>query len=91
MEHTPTPWRHRAVSGGWDGVVAETGEEICRLSYNNPSNADFIATACNCHEALVSALERVKRDCIDEYGERVRPTLDTMIEVDDALKKAGAL
>jgi hypothetical protein len=96
MEHTPVPWKHRAVSGGWDGVVAETGEEICRLSYNNPSNADFIATACNCHEALVEACKAQKlliEDMMRFVGQMALKDYQLLNEAPimaaAALKKAG--
>ena len=43
--HTPGPWKHVAVAGGWDGVANSTGAVICKLAENNPANARLIASA----------------------------------------------
>ena len=44
--HTPGPWRHIGIAGGWDGVAPVSGGvEICRLMENNPANCDLIAAA----------------------------------------------
>lgn len=45
MSHTPGPWKHVAIAGGWDGVADDGGAIICRLGLNEPSNATLIAAA----------------------------------------------
>jgi hypothetical protein len=45
MQHTPGPWKHVGLPGGWDGVASEQDGLICKLVYNNPVNASLIAEA----------------------------------------------
>jgi hypothetical protein len=59
MSRTPGPWHVAGRKGGWDGVTAEDGTDICALEYNNPANAAFIVRAVNAHDALVAALENL--------------------------------
>jgi len=57
---TPGPWRWVAVSGGWDGVAAEGGPDICRLSLNLGANAILIAHAPTDIAALVAEVRRLQ-------------------------------
>lgn len=59
-QHTPTPWRNPQ-----DSVTVcndETGKKVCDTSWGVTgakealANAAFIVKACNCHEALLKAL-----------------------------------
>ena len=56
--HTPGPWSHVAVEGGWDGVKSGDGL-ICRLAYNNPANAQLIAASPDLLDALWLMMETV--------------------------------
>lgn len=59
-KHTPGPWVHVAVHGGWDGVaeVANRKSIICALGLNNSANARLIAAA----PELLAMLERIRDD-----------------------------
>ena len=59
-KHTPGPWKHVAVSGGWDGVADSHGNEICRLVLNEPANATLIAAA----PELLQALDHAARSLL---------------------------
>jgi hypothetical protein len=70
--HTPTPWKHVARPGGWDGVDGADGTPICQLEYNVPGNATFIVRAVNSHETLVSALREA-----DDYISALKENFST--------------
>jgi len=53
--HTPTPWKHVSVKGGWDGVADADGSIVCNLSLNVPENASHIVKCVNAHDDLVEA------------------------------------
>lgn len=62
---SPAPWRHCAVTGGWDGVEQVGGPELLALRFNEPKNAAFIASARTdlpkCWEALEVAVEALSQ------------------------------
>jgi len=66
-EHTKTPWR---VSPDWCDIESFHTDDntvqfgICQLYADESSraNAEFIVKACNNHDALVRALERLIKD-----------------------------
>jgi hypothetical protein len=58
--HTPGPWKHCFLEGGWDGVSEEGGMVLCRLDFNNPANASLMAASPDLLElayAFLSYLE----------------------------------
>ena len=90
MNHTPTPWGTKSRSGWdtgnaavWSGptLVAQCGRQG---TPEQLANAAFIVRACNAHEALVEALERLMR-----YESEDRPELwDSYLQATSALKLA---
>jgi hypothetical protein len=74
-KHTPTPWKHAGRRGGWDGVTASDGTDICHLEFNNPANAAHIVLCVNAHPALAAALEALQ-SMHSEYGwDEVEPVI----------------
>ena len=68
MKHTPTPYKqlgHRAT-----GIGSACGKIIGFVSSNNPedlANLSFIVQACNSHDDLVAALQRLMRAFEADY------------------------
>ena len=60
MSHTPTPWR-----SSFPSYVIGGGIKICQLKgiyINNPNreaDAEFIVRACNSHDELLEACEKL--------------------------------
>ena len=90
--HTPTPY-HLDSFGDICATVNGIETIICqmlnhaRIGRNDTlPNAEFILKACNSHDALVEALQEVKR-CRDAL--QFRP--DLIMSIDAALTAAGAV
>lgn len=77
MSHTPIPWK-LTVDGRAGEIVRaadETGKPIASMWINGDSmtdNAAFIVKACNAHEALVEALDKIIKfdTCVSDGGKR---------------------
>jgi hypothetical protein len=84
MAHTPTPWAVELVAGSYkrpafvragEKIVASCGGD--QLKPDQPSiaeareNAEFIAKACNSHDALVDVAEEVLASATVETPEKL--------------------
>lgn len=73
-KHTPMPYVAKHSGTGDATIVANNGWKNKNGSPFNPTivdridwdTADFIVTACNSHEALVGALERIAEIAMDD-------------------------
>lgn len=74
--HSPEPWRHTAVAGGWDGVKDRDGTLLCSLNYNNPENATRIA-------ACVNACEGISTEALN--GNVVKNLMEAAIKAEELL------
>ncbi len=96
MEHTPVPWtiqnandnytQYQIEAKGW-GIIARV-EDISNESH---ANAQFIVSACNCHEELLETLERLLLECEtnnDFAAECEGPEWDAMEAAKAAIAKA---
>ena len=83
MEHTPRPWKRVSVKGGWDGVGSDQGL-ICKLSLNNPANAQLISAAPD----LLEACKEVYKDQTTGYEERYYLSEEVLRNVKEAIAKA---
>lgn len=85
-EHTPTPWIVDTVTYGDIWIVADKESwvpRICHIPDYSEANAAHIVKCVNMHDELVEALKQAYAVC------RAHDYFDSDIE--DALKKAGAL
>ena len=55
MSISRRPWRCVSVKGGWGGIADADDALVCKLSLNEPNNADFIVRAVNAHDDLLIA------------------------------------
>lgn len=70
-QHTPGPWRHVSIDGGWDGIEAvpskasglNKGQLLAKLSYNNPANAFLMAKAPE-QQAKIDKLEAINAELL---------------------------
>ncbi len=62
-DHTPTPWVDAEWCNKHDGwhVQNEDGGTYILLSSPNSEDVPFILRACSAHEALIEALERIRK------------------------------
>lgn len=61
--HTPTPWAVRETIGGKRWIYSgETRVAKAASGKRKAENEAFIVRACNSHDALVAALERIERE-----------------------------
>lgn len=64
-KHTPTPWRISGTSShrvtGKHGVLANCGNDSTHSAVEDQcaANAAFIVRACNAHEELLEALQKI--------------------------------
>lgn len=72
-KHCSGPWVH-SYEGGWDVIRQhnQSGHIICRLDYNNPSNAELIARAPQMLNAIIQLGNRKDDElpcyCIVQLG-----------------------
>jgi hypothetical protein len=80
-QHTPTPWTATfpiTAAGKRDAWVISGGRRSIALMpdtadmQNDEANAAFIVRACNSHDALVKALEKLS-DALDELQSCTNP------------------
>ena len=77
QQHTPTPWRKHDMEA--DSIVGPDRKAIAlvmgrsRTDQEDDANLDFILTAVNSHQALVDALEGLKKDV-----SRSKPAMDAV-------------
>ncbi len=97
MEHTKLPWRVEPLNSG--GLIVSTADphndgsnEVCEINghwvhkHVQEGNAEFIVKACNNHERLVDALQRITK--IETNYQELPSTFHARIEdiAFDALK-----
>lgn len=91
-KHTPGPWAHVSVTGGWDGVAEDANRNsvICTLSLNNPANASLIAAAPDLLAAAELALSEAEGLIYDQLDgtKEFESAFAALQPVRDAIAKA---
>ena len=78
-KHTPTPWKVDGNSDVFSGDPSKgTRKDIaCIQSDNYAEDAEFIVRACNAHDDLLEALERIVNLPIgDQFMQRAKAFAD---------------
>ena len=99
MNHTPGPWEFAPGYDNTDGdlslggIIGADGTHIVRVwndQDNAKADAQFIITACNAHEELVSIVEKLSRLTPSSEGLGGHAPLSAFIQLASDARKALA-
>ncbi len=92
QKHTPTPWGTKQFNEV-QYSIGPAGQDFFIVAItsqgNDKPNAEFIVRACNCHDELVEALERIAFEPQGPADASCRQVLDACVKIaKQALAKA---